>query len=92
MAFGWAAFVCGAADAFYAPIVYDAADCYGVSVDLINLFATSYFIAYVPTAVPTSWILNKSLWGALLCTNIGIVVGGWIRVVAGKNYGICLLG
>lgn len=60
--------------------------------ELVNLFATSYFIAYIPTAVPTSWILAKSLWASLLVTNIGIVVGGWIRFIAGDNYGVALFG
>jgi predicted MFS family arabinose efflux permease len=82
----------GAADAYFTPIADEASDYYGVNMDLINLFATSYFIAWIPTAIPAVYLLKNKLWLSGLIVHIMCAIGCWIRFAAGDNYGAAIFG
>ena len=52
----------------------------------------TYFIGYIPTSIPSSWLLGKSLYVSTLISNITLALGAWIRYVAFDVYGVALLG
>lgn len=52
----------------------------------------AYFIAYIPAAIPSSWLLGKSLYLSTLISNITLAIGCWIRYFAFDVYAVTLLG
>lgn len=77
----------------YSPITGPAAAYYGVSDLAIGFLSMLFMIAYLPLAVPVSWVIDR--WGYHRAVALGaviIAVSGLLRGVAGTNWTLVLLG
>ena len=75
----------------YAPIPGPAASFYGVTDLQIGFLAMSFMIAFIPLALPVSWVIDT--YGFRLAVSIGVLmmgVFGVLRGLAGGNYNLGL--
>jgi MFS family permease len=75
----------------YAPITGPAASFYGVTDLQIGFLAMSFMIAFIPLALPVSWVIDT--YGFRLAVSIGVLmmgVFGVLRGLAGDNYTLVL--
>ena len=75
----------------YAPITGPAAQFYGVTDLKIGVLAMSFMIAFVPLAIPVSWVIDT--YGFRRAVSIGAVLMGILAVargLAGANYTLVL--
>jgi MFS family permease len=75
----------------YAPITGPAAAYYGVSDLQIGFLAMSFMIAFIPLALPVSWVIDT--YGFRLAVSIGAgMMGlfGVLRGLAGENFSLVL--
>ena len=75
----------------YAPITGPAATFYGVTDLQIGFLAMSFMIAFIPLALPVSWVIDT--YGFRLAVSIGALmmgVFGVLRGLAGGNYTLVL--
>ena len=75
----------------YAPITGPAASFYGVTDLQIGFLAMSFMIAFIPLALPVSWVIDT--YGFRLAVSIGVLmmgVFGVLRGLAGSNYNLVL--
>lgn len=76
----------------YSPISPQAADFYNVSEPMIVFLGLTFMIAYIPLAIPVSWVIDK--FGFRLAVSIGAVlmgVFGITRGLVGNNYALVLV-
>jgi MFS family permease len=76
----------------YAPITGPAASYYGVSDLQIGMLSMTFMIAFIPLAIPVSWLIDT--YGFRLAVSIGAVlmgVFGIVRGLVGDNYTLVLI-
>ncbi len=75
----------------YSPISPQAANFYGVSEAQIVFLGMTFMIAYIPLAIPVSWVIDR--FGFRLAVSIGAVLAGVFgiaRGLVGDNYALVL--
>ncbi len=75
----------------FAPITGPAAAYYGVSDLQIGYFSMAFMIAFIPLAIPVSWMIDTL--GFRKAVNVGVIlmgVFGILRGLAGNNYTLVL--
>ena len=75
----------------YSPISPQAAEFYNVSDWMIVFLGLTFMIAYIPLAIPVSWVIDR--YGFRLAVSIGAVlmsVFGITRGLVGDNYALVL--
>ena len=74
------------------PVPDEAMEYYSISESELTLYSYSFFVSSVLLSVFSTWLVSKSIFWTMHEIWFTTCLGCWIRVLAGRNFWISLLG